>query len=237
MKSPALRLSIFSLGCALVLSACAPVGAVMGAGAASGLAAYQERGIDGVARDLGTSSRIIDMYFRHDHALLKDISVEVYEGRAMLTGLVATETIRADAVRLAWQADGVTDVINEIRVTSDGSVFDTARDAWISSRLQAELTFDEQVYAINYAIETVAGTVYLIGIAQNEEELERVKNHARAISYVQHIVSHVRVKSSSSSPLYSSSTSTSSPASPSPSTTTSSPSSPSSSAVTSAPLE
>lgn len=236
MKPSALHLSIFSLGCALILGACAPVGAVMGAGAASGLAAYQERGIDGVARDLGTSSRILDMYFRHDHALLKDISIEVYEGRALLTGLVANETIRADAVRLAWQADGVTDVINEIRVTSEGNAFDTARDAWISSRLQAELTFDEQVYAINYAVETVAGTVYLIGIAQNEEELERVKNHARSISYVQHIVSHVRIKSSSSSPLYSSSTSSPVSDSPAPSSSPSSPSS-SSEAVTSVPLE
>ena len=52
----------------------------------------------------------------------------------------------------------------------------------------------EKILAINYAIETVGGTVYLIGIAQNDAELERVKNHARSIEYVRHIVSHVRVK-------------------------------------------
>jgi len=179
---------------ALGTSACTPVGVVIGAGAATGLAAYQERGVDGVARDLGTSSRILDMYARNNHALVKDIGVEVYEGRALLTGLVDSETIRADAVRLAWQADGVTDVINEIHVTTDDTPLDTARDAWITARLEAKLTFDEKILAINYAIETVAGTVYLIGIAQDAQELERVKNHARSISYVKHIVSHVRVK-------------------------------------------
>ena len=188
------------LGVALsfTVGACTPVGLVMGAGAATGLAAYQERGVDGVARDLATSSRILDMYMRFDHTLLKNIGIEVYEGRAMLTGLADTETMRADAVRLAWKADGVTDVINEIQVTSDTNLLDTARDAWVSTSLETALTFDDQILAINYAIETVAGTVYLIGIAQSDQELDRVKNHARSLSYVKHIVSHVRVKAPAS---------------------------------------
>lgn len=176
------------------LQACAPVSLVLGAGAATGLAAYQERGVDGVARDLRTSSRILDMYMRTDHKLLSAIGVEVYEGRAMLTGQVDAETMRAAAVRLAWRAEGVTDVINEIHVSSETGILDTARDAWISTQLEAKLTFDERVLAINYAIETSGATVYLIGIAQNQAELERVKNHARDIAYVRHIVSHVRVK-------------------------------------------
>jgi len=181
-------------GALLSFAACTPVGVVLGVGAGTGLAAYQERGVDGVARDLGLSSRIIDQYARFDHTLLAHIGVEVYESRALLTGQVKTETERADAVRLAWKVDGIVDVINEIHVTSDGGVIDTARDSWISAQLEAKLTFDEKILAINYAIETVGGTVYLIGIAQNDAELERVKNHARSIEYVRHIVSHVRVK-------------------------------------------
>jgi len=181
-------------GALLTFAACTPVGVVLGVGAGTGLAAYQERGVDGVARDLGLSSRIIDQYARFDHTLLAHIGVEVYESRALLTGQVKTEAERADAVRLAWKVDGVVDVINEIHVTSDGGLIDTARDSWISTQLEAALTFDEKILAINYAIETVGGTVYLIGIAQNDAELERVKNHARSIEYVRHIVSHVRVK-------------------------------------------
>jgi len=191
------RIAVTSIalgGALLATAACTPVGVVLGIGAGTGLAAYQERGVDGVARDLGLSSRIIDQYARFDHTLLAHIGVEVYESRALLTGQVKTETERADAVRLAWKVDGIVDVINEIHVTSDGGVIDTARDSWISAQLEAELTFDEKILAINYTIETVGGTVYLIGIAQNDAELERVKNHARSIAYVRHIVSHVRVK-------------------------------------------
>ena len=38
-------------------------------------------------------------------------------------------------------------------------------------------------------------TVYLMGIAQNEAELNRVKAHAKDISGVRSIVSYVKMKS------------------------------------------
>jgi len=189
------------LGATVNLGACTPVSAVMGLGAGAGLAAYQERGMDGVARDLGLASRILDQYARHDHTLVANVGIEVYESRALLTGQVESEDQRADAVRLAWKVDGLQDVINEIHVTSDGGMLDTARDAWVSTQLEAKLTFDEKILAINYAIETVGGTVYLIGIAQDAGELERVQNHARSIAYVRHIVSHVRIKAPAALPV------------------------------------
>lgn len=191
------RRAIAAAVLALGAAACTPVGAVVGAGAATGIAAYSERGVEGAAKDLRISSRILDMYIRHDHRLLKDISVDVYEGRALLTGQVEQEATRADAVRLAWQADGVTDVLNEIHVTSTSGFLDTARDVWISAQLESKITFDKQVLAVNYAVETSGGVVYLLGIAQNQTELERVKGHARTIDYVQRIVSYVRVKAPS----------------------------------------
>ena len=51
------------------------------------------------------------------------------------------------------------------------------------------------VYSINYTIDTVNGTVYLLGIAQDATELQRVRAHARALDYVRRVISHVRVKS------------------------------------------
>ena len=42
---------------------------------------------------------------------------------------------------------------------------------------------------------TVNATVYLMGIAQNEAELNRVKAHAKDISGVRSIVSYVKMKS------------------------------------------
>ncbi|PCI39367.1 MAG: hypothetical protein COB46_09090 [Rhodospirillaceae bacterium] len=198
-KTPAVLASLLLL--IFSVQACAPVGLVLGAGAATGMAAYQERGVDGVARDLRTSSFIFELYARTNHLLLKDISVEVYEGRVLLVGQVTNEAMRAQAVRLAWTVDGTKDVINEIHVTNEGGFLDTARDAWITTQLEAKLTFDDKVLAINYAIETVGGIIYLMGIAQSQAELDRVKNQAKSISYVRHIISHVRVKTPQAAPL------------------------------------
>jgi len=96
-------------------------------------------------------------------------------------------------VRLVWQADGVSEVINEIQITASDGLAGFARDTWISGRLKSELLFDEKVSSINYSIETVKGTVYLIGVAKNKEELERVINRARALDYVKKVVSYVKL--------------------------------------------
>jgi len=69
-----------------------------------------------------------------------------------------------------------------------------ARDKWVTAQLRLKITFDGKVKSINYAIDTVNGTVYLMGIAQSQGELDRVQNHARAIDYVRRVISHVRIK-------------------------------------------
>jgi len=165
-----------------------------GAGAGAGVVAYQERGIEVAADDLKLEMKIIELWLNHDNSLPIKVSTELYEGRALLTGIVDKPEMRADAVRLAWKVHGVKDVINEIQVKDDNTFMDMARDSWITTKLKSKLTVDKYVMAVNYAIETVGGVVYMIGIAQNKEELDRVISHARNIEYVRKVVSHVRLK-------------------------------------------
>ncbi len=173
------------------LSGCA--GVLVGAAATAGVAAFDERGIKQVAIDTQTSTNISGKLFNRTDDLFKDVGVEVYEGRALMTGRVATEDMRADAIKLAWSVENVVDVINEINV-SENPLSDIANDSWITTKLKSKMTFDGDVLAINYAIETVGGVIYLIGIAQDQAELDRVINHARNISYVKQVVNHVRIK-------------------------------------------
>ena len=106
-----------------------------------------------------------------------------------------------NAVRLAWQAKGTKEVINEIRVSNVNSITDYARDGWISAQLKTALALDKQVAAINYSIEVVRGSVYLLGIAVTPTELERVKNHARQIKYVRRVVSYVIIENAKNTSL------------------------------------
>ncbi len=176
------------------LQGCTVGGAAVGAGASAGVAAYQERGLTAAVKDLKITAQIIDAMYRKNNTLNLIIGVEAYEGRVLLTGTVKDPKDRADAVRLAWTVAGVRDVLNEIQVNPDSGVVDLAKDTWITAQLQYTLTFDKEVLAINYVVETVNGVVYLIGIAQDRRELDRVKAHAANISYVRRVVSHVRIK-------------------------------------------
>ena len=173
------------------LSGCASL--VIGGAATAGVAAYQERGISGVAADTTISTKVRAKMIETDDKFFLDVGIEVYEGRVMLTGRVANEDRRADAVRIAWSVTDVKDVINEIQV-SESPLADIANDSWITTQLTSKMTFDKHILAINYSIETVGGVIYLIGIAQDQAELDPVLNHARSIKYVKSVVSHVRIK-------------------------------------------
>ena len=174
------------------LSGC--VGLAIGAGATAGTAAMQERGLGGAIDDTVIHSKITSAYFAND-VKFKLIAVKVHEGRVLLTGTVPKPEDRVEAVRHAWKVKGVKSVINEVAVQDDSGVLDLARDKWVSTQLRLKITFDGKIKAINYAIDVVNGTVFLMGIAQNEQELTLVRNHARSIEYVRRVVSHVRVKS------------------------------------------
>ncbi len=179
-------------GAILTSGACAPV--VIGTGAAVGSSAAQERGVKGALDDQAVGLDIREHWFQDDHAAYSEINLQVQEGRALLTGSVADPDRRVKAVRLAWQATGVREVINEIEVRDDGSLTDAAQDTWISTKLRARLIGDKEVKSRNYSIETVNGVVYLIGVAQNDGELQRVVAHARDVSYVKRVVDYVRIK-------------------------------------------
>jgi osmotically-inducible protein OsmY len=174
--------------------------AVIGVGATAGTAAMEERGLAGVADDKALRLRINALLSDKDERLWRKVGMQVYMGRVLLTGTVETEAMRADAVRLAWSAKGVKEVINELQLADSGGASGFARDTWISTQLKFALLFDKQVSSINYSIETVLGTVYLIGLAQDRVELNRVMNHARGLSYVKKVVNYVQIKRPPSNP-------------------------------------
>ena len=173
------------------LSGCA--GIAVGGAAAVGTAAYQERGIEGVARDMATATKVRVSLLNAGEEYITILGIEVYEGRVLLTGAMADEGKRAEAVRIVWKSEGVKDVINEIQFT-ETDLRDLAKDSWVTTQLKTKITFDKKIHAINYSVETVNAVVYLIGIAQSAEELNRVLTHARDINYVRRVISHVWVK-------------------------------------------
>ncbi len=185
----------FVLAGAAAVQSCAP--AVIAAGTAVASAATEERGVAGVASDTAIRAEINALWLGHDLEIFVAIQLEVVEGRVLLAGHVQKPGHRVDAVRLAWRAHGVKEVINEIRIAESRGIGGYSRDSWIAAQLRTRILFDKGVASINYSIDSVAGSVYLMGIAKDEAELRRVKAHARVIPYVKRVISHVILKDDS----------------------------------------
>jgi len=177
---------------ALLGSGC--TGALIGAGATAGVTVAQERSVGDAIDDAAIHVDIDRRLLEKQETLFRDVGVEVVEGRVLLTGTVPQPENRIDAVRIAWQVDGVREVIDEIEVTDKSGLLDYAKDTWITTQLRTKMLTDTDVSDINYNVETVNGVIFLMGIAQNQAELNRVTNYAREISGVRQVKSHVRLK-------------------------------------------
>jgi osmotically-inducible protein OsmY len=182
----------------VVLAACDPVSLGVGAAATGGVAVAQERSVKDAVSDTGIRLSINDLWLKESLDLYSSLGLSVNEGRVLVTGQVPTPEARVTAIRLVWQVDGVREVINEVEVAESDGISGYARDAWITTQLRTRLTFDTSLRAINYSVETVGGTIYLMGVAQDQAELDRVIAHARQIPYVRQVISYVRMKDDAS---------------------------------------
>ena len=158
------------------------------------MAVAEERTLVDAIDDLTIRLALNDVFIGEDARLYRAVSFSVVEGRVLLKGSVPTPQDRERALGLAKGVAGMREAIDGLQVGEDGGTLGYMQDTWISAQLKSRLTIDLAVLHINYDVETVNGVVYLIGIAQDEEELERVVAHARDVPGVRRVANHVTVK-------------------------------------------
>ena len=180
------------LACCFVLSSCA-LGAAAGVGTAVGVAAVQEGGLERAGSDAWIQAQINDLWLQHDFEMFRKLDMTVNQGRVLLTGVVQNPEHRVEAVRLAWQPSGVKSVINEIKVADSEGIMGYANDTWITTKIRSILLADSEIESLNYSIDTVQGTVYLMGFAQDQQELDRAIGKSRTVSGVKRVVSYVKL--------------------------------------------
>lgn len=175
------------------LSGC--VSLALGGAAATGVAASQERSVGTALDDVGLDAKINHVMIQSDvPGLYANINTNIHEGRVLLTGDVTRGELAADAVRLVWGVEGVREVINEIQVVPEQSFGTKANDEWINAQLDSKLLFTKGIKSVNYSTRVINGTVYLLGVAQNQSELNKVLHVARTIKSVKQVVNHAILK-------------------------------------------
>ena len=181
------------LAASLVLSGCAA--AIIGVGGETAAVVSQERTAGNAVDDTGILLRIKHLFAKNDYKdLLANVEVKVVEGRVLLTGNVDKPESQIDAVKLVWEINNVKEVINEIQVNDQSNFWNYTRDVWISTQIRTRLLATKGIRSINYSVITVNQVVYLMGIAQDQSELDKATWVASTTNYVQRVVSYVQLK-------------------------------------------
>jgi osmotically-inducible protein OsmY len=175
-------------------SGCAPL--FVGGLANVGVASTEERSLGENIDDSAISAEIQQFFIgsKVKH-VFGDVIVRVHEGRVLLIGRTDNQQVKDEATRLAWEAHGVREVMNEIKVggVSEG-LLDSANNNLIETQIEARLLADKNIKSANYVVEVVDGTAYLLGIAQNEKERNIAAYIASISKGVREVVSFVRLK-------------------------------------------
>ncbi len=180
-----------------LLSSCAPI--IIGGGAMVGALATREKGVSGTVSDSQISVLIKAKYYSFNSDLHSKVGVNVQSGEVLLTGSVPDPQWQVEAERMAWEVNGVKQVDNHIEVSEGGGLGSIAQDALITTQVKSHLLFDGDIRSLNYSIKTVAGNVYIMGLAQSQEELEKVTKYASGAKGVNKVISYAKLKEEAAS--------------------------------------
>ncbi|WP_291298774.1 BON domain-containing protein [Elioraea sp.] len=186
-----LLLALAAPGCAPLIT---PLGVALTAGATGGTMAMQERGLGGGIEDNSIALSINDAWLKDDPAIFRKVSTSIHDGMVVLTGSVTYRETAKRAETIAAGVEGVRSVTNHIRVDREPGLGTAASDRWITTKLRAELTFASDVNAVNYAFDTIAGTVFISGVARDQAELDRVVSRVKRTGGVRDVVTAVRLR-------------------------------------------
>ena len=170
---------------------CAEV--ILGGASKTILVSKEERSIGTYVDDTLIKAQLKNEYFSTNEIIFFNVDVEVNEGRVLLTGTVETSDLRVEATKKAWGIDGVTSVINELQISNNDSVLDYADDLVISTKIRAKILLDRNINNLNFNIETVNGIVYVLGIAQNQTEVDNIVEIINSVYGVKEIIDYIRI--------------------------------------------
>ena len=159
---------------------------------ATGAYVMSDGSIFDTSQDSRIESSIEDTFKENDN--LKNINVNSFNGRVLLTGYVRNnESYKKAAVTTARATRPGIEVIDEIIVISDNYSIGSVADSMISSQIYMKLKATSGVTSGNYKYDVVDGVVYIIGKASTKAELQTVANTISQIKGVKKVVSYVKV--------------------------------------------
>jgi osmotically-inducible protein OsmY len=174
-----------------LVSGCVPI---IAAGAVAGVsAARQERSVGNAIDDVRIKTEL-DTRLARSAGLFFSVSTTVVEGRVLIAGRVKEPETRIEATRIAWSVEGVRKVDNDLEVSDYSGWLDGPSDLIMRTQVAAALFRDEKIKDVNYTTDVVHGVVYLMGVGQDQAEIDRAVADAETINGVKRVENYVVLK-------------------------------------------
>lgn len=133
-----------------------------------------------------------DFLNRNNLADFAYYDVKVMEGRVMLTGVAFDSKTKTFLANKVMNNLKVRSLLNEIVVKEKKSLFSTKiSDYFLEKNIHMKIFFRSKIKSLNYEVSVIDSIAYVIGIAEDQEELELLLNLISTIRGIEKVVSHV----------------------------------------------
>ncbi len=116
------------------------------------------------------------------------VIVVSYNGYVLLAGQVQTQALKTKATEVVRIIRDVRRIYNELEVSAPSSAISRTSDSWITAKVKSWMLGSSEIEGGRVKVVTENGTVFLMGLASQEEE-KRIVTMASGISGAQRVVS------------------------------------------------
>ena len=170
----AVKKKLALLSFCFLLTGCQFIGTIYNAGHKVTSIVLDDRKLSDDWNDTTLHVSIRNALIKKDFKYLLDIELTVFEGVVLLNGALPQTALIDEVVETVWQTEGVKQVYNYIRLGNPPPLSIVNEDAAVSAKIRYELSLTKGVSSVNYKITMENGTIYLMGISEDQSELEKV---------------------------------------------------------------
>ncbi|MFT7412636.1 MAG: osmotically-inducible protein OsmY [Paraglaciecola sp.] len=156
------------LSAALLMQSCA--GLIIGAGMSAASVIHDRRTLGTQVDDKTTANRI-STAISNNKAVKEQtsISVQVFNGSALLVGQAPTQALIKQVETLASSVKHIKKLHNQIRLGSPIPANLVAHDVWLASKIKTQLIADKRIDGLHIEVEVENGEVFLMGLVSEKE--------------------------------------------------------------------
>ena len=124
-----------------------------------------------------------------------DLKVETRKGEVMLSGFVSSQAQVDRAILVARGVEGVKAVANKMDLKEGAATAgNTVDDGIITAKVKSALLADPDIKSLDIAVVTSKGEAQLSGFVDNQTQIDRAIEVARAVDGVKSVASQMSVK-------------------------------------------